>query len=425
MKWSKIITKCGEAGVKLCRENKTFFLHSSYNPRKEAENLVKSVEISNDAKSLLIIGIGAGFHIEEFLAKYSELHIIVMEFNYNYTNWAKENLPIVRKLIEEKKIMFIYSQDLYELKNRLLNYLSQNAVELFIHKQSLELIEDQNLKLWFKQIRLVKNSYLNQKEKLEENFNRNVYNNYPGMSHLNKYKECSFFLISAGPSLNKQLPLLKKISKNPKIVIGCVGTSFKLVHEFGIIPDFVMISDASEEINTQFDFEYNTNIPLYFLSTANHNAVSRYKGSKYIIFQEGYGPAANLAKTRNEPLILTGGSVATCLLDLMVKLGAKSVALVGQDLAFTDDQTHATGIGSNKKVIATDTLIEVEDFFRKKTIYTSLNLYSYKKWFENYAKNSNDVDLWNCTEGGAYIQYWKNSKLDLYFKNVVLNIQDV
>ncbi len=418
MRWTKQETKTGDFSVKVIANDRTFFLHSRYNPRKEAEDLVSNFEIPNDSCKLLIVGIGAGYHVAQFLERYPDISIFVIEFNHLYALWAQENLPLVNTIIHNDKVTFLYSSNLFKLKNYLIDYLVKSSYELFIYKPSLELIEDKSIKFWFKQVRLLTTSFNNQKEKLEENFNSNLFYQNNGLSQfMNQFNSMPFILISAGPSLLKQMGLLKKMAETKKFVIACVGTSYKVLHEFGITPNFVMISDANAEIIKQFDFEYNCEIPLFFLSTANHHVVQNYRGPKFIVWQKGFHPAEKWAAITQEPLINTGGSVATCLLDLIVYLGAKSVALVGQDLAFTDNQTHSKGIHSNKTVQITESLIEINDFYQQKKVYTPLNLYSYRIWFENYALTVKDRGmLWNCTEGGAYIENWKNEKLECYFQ---------
>ncbi|MGG3563605.1 6-hydroxymethylpterin diphosphokinase MptE-like protein [Neobacillus rhizosphaerae] len=413
LEWSQQETKSGDVSVKLIDEEKIFYLHSRYNPRREAENLVEQIDIPPEKDILLIVGIGAGFHVEQFQKKYNKLQLVVIEFNHLYAEWAKKQLSLVKNLVSDGKITFISSTNQDELKAILVSYLSNSSVELFIYKPAIELLQDLHLKLWFKQMRLIRKSYENQKEKMEDNFRQNLLYQNNGLSHFsNPFKNKNFILVSAGPSLIKQLPLLKKLDATEKFVIACVGTSFKLLHQHRISPSFVMISDASDKIGQQFDFQYNKEVPLFFLSTANHDTVCNYRGPKYIIWQEGYRLSEEMSDEKQAPLIKTGGSVATCLLDLSVFLGAKSIALVGQDLAFTDLQTHAHGISCNKTKIRTDSLLAVQDFYRKKKVYTPLNLYTYKVWFENYALTSKGpVELWNCTEGGAYIANWRNEKL--------------
>jgi len=224
-------------------------------------------------------------------------------------------------------------------------------------------------------------------------------------------------LVSAGPSLIKQLSVLKRIASAGDIKIAAVGTALKPLLNAGILPDLIMISDPNQKISEQFNLNPKFKLPpLFYLSTASHSVVANYCGQRYIAWQKGFGPAEQEADIRHEPLVLTGGSVATCLLDLLVKLGVTSVGLVGQDLAFTDGYSHAAGTVAARTIVEDQGLIWVDDYKQQGKVPTSLNLFSYLKWFENYAKEFNNQDfLWNCTEGGAYIPGWRHEPLNSYW----------
>lgn len=420
MEWFVQKARNGNQNVGVHKANKTVFLHSKYNPVKEASQLVGNMEIPIDSTEIMVIGMGAGYHIQELANQYPNLFITVIEFNYSYAKWAHTTLPLIGELDVNKKIKYIFSKNILLLKEMINRCISDKKVELYIYKPCLELIEDTGLVNLLKQIRLIKLSYASQKDKLENNFLLNTYEPVHGLNeYYNNLQNKDVILVSAGPSLTKQLSLLKEIADSKKFVLACVGTALKLLLQNKIIPQLVMISDANDAIMNQVVLKDVIDFPLFYLCTANHNAVKKYPGPKYIVWQKGYMLAEEYANKRNEPLIDTGGSVATTLLDLLVTCGAKSIALVGQDLAFTDNQTHASNINANKKVTITDTLIEVDDFYKRSKVYTPLNLFSYKVWMENYAlTHHGQIPLWNCTEGGAFINNWKNESLNLYLETM-------
>jgi hypothetical protein len=419
MEWFKLEARSGDLTVKVQSSDKIFYLHSRYNPRKEAKNLVDHIEIPPFSREIIVFGIGAGYHVLEILERFPNLHVILVELNEKYAEWSQRELPTVKDLINHSRVNYIHSSGLSELKKILSDLQNNNGSDIFIFQPSTKLIVDTQIRLLIKQIRLVKNSFYLQRPILEENFNKNIEGNYPTISHYSEtFNDKRIILVSAGPSLLKQMPLLKRISSSEDILIVSVGTSFNILYSYGITPHLVMIADANEAIVKQFDFDYPNQVPLFFLSTANHQAVSTYRGPKFILWQKGYNPSEKQALKTGEPLIQSGGSVATGLLDLVVKLGAKSIALVGQDLAFTDNQTHASGIQSNEIIKVTQSLIEVNDYYRQKKIYTPLNLFTYKSWFEAYALTINsNIHLWNCTEGGAYIENFIHDSLENFILN--------
>lgn len=423
--WEKIASKSGLWTIKLNVDGKEIFLHSKYDPIREAEQWVTGWKkfIPDNIKCLLVVGIGLGYHIRALAEHYPNSHIEVWEFNKKFAHWLKK-----QSLLDiPPNTEFYCSSDLAEIKEGFLNKISDSEVIVLIHQQSLNLIPpDLNpLKIGLEKYLLQQRALNNQKELLSENFVKNISLADPGMRAGEKIVHgYPALLVSAGPSLTKQLPVLKRIALSRDIKIAAVGTALKPLLKAGIIPDLIMISDPNQKISEQFNLSAVYRLPPFFyLSTANHTAVVNYCGQRYIVWQKGFSPAEQEADNRHEPIVLTGGSVATCLLDLLVKLGATSIALVGQDLAFTDGYSHAADTVAARPIIEDQGLIWVDDYKRQGKVPTSLNLYSYHKWFENYAQGFNKQDfLWNCTEGGAYIPGWRHEPLISYW-NFVLRRQ--
>jgi hypothetical protein len=307
--------------------------------------------------------------------------------------------------------------------------LSKSGENILIYKPSLVLIDQEEIRLTLESFLMKKRTIREQGESLRQNFELNLTLNDEDISrYIGNYQDGQAILVSAGPSLTKQLPLLK-IALEKGVKIACVGTSLLTMIKAGIRPNFVMVSDPKDAIQEQFVGVENENIPLFYLSTANHGAVKRYKGPRIIVWQRGFEEAEIQAKLNRVPLVETGGSVATCLLDLLIKLGFKKIALVGQDLAFTDNQTHAMNTHRYNQIHNDLHLIEVEDYYRTEKIKTSRNLFIYLKWFERYVEQHGNIELWNCTEGGAYIDGWKHFPLKKFlspfsFNSEVLNIEE-
>ena len=102
-----------------------------------------------------------------------------------------------------------------------------------------------------------------------------------------------------------------------------------------------------------------------------------------------------------------GGSVATLAFSLVCHLGFDKIILVGQDLAFTGNKSHADG--TFKETMAVE---DTKDFLMvpgnvEKMVPTREDFDNYRKWFEEfieYWKGIKDVQFINATEGGALIK---------------------
>ncbi|WP_338751617.1 motility associated factor glycosyltransferase family protein [Bacillus sp. FJAT-52991] len=414
MKFELIETRTAPT-VKVCKAENHFYLHSKYDPLKEATKWVNGIEQEKlQAKEIMVLGCGAGHHIQVLRKICPNKKIVVYELNSYFYDWIIQTKAI-DALLQDENITFRVirsNTDLSDLANEL-------KEEMIIFKPALNMVDDR-----FKEMVHILENYLiqertvkDQGQDLIENFYKNVQLEDQGLKAFNFKDSTKAVLVSAGPSLTKQLPLLKQAEMSGEFIIGCVGTAFIPLLTFGIKPDFVMIADPKEAIAEQLAIE-QAEIPLFYLSTASSKAVINYRGPRFVVWQKGFPLAEVEAGKRNEPLIATGGSVATCLLDVLVTLGVKSIALIGQDLAFTDQKSHAENTHAQRNIKNSPFLLKVMDYYQKKYVYTSRNLQVYLKWFERYVESNTDVEFFNCTEGGAYIKGWKHRPFAEYIKNV-------
>jgi hypothetical protein len=119
-----------------------------------------------------------------------------------------------------------------------------------------------------------------------------------------------------------------------------------------------------------------------------------------------------------------GGSVSHSAFDMLVELGCSSIALIGQDLAYSSDNdvyiesaaTHKKGDEVNKRKFGDD--IEAKGYGGKSVITNNVFL-NFARLFNFFAEEllENDIKLFNCTEGGLFIEGFTHCKLETYFKN--------
>lgn len=212
-------------------------------------------------------------------------------------------------------------------------------------------------------------------------------------------------LVAAGPSLNKNIQELKA-AKNKAFILA-VDTAVKPLVHAGIIPDAYITIDAKKPLNL-VDEERVRNIPVIAPITANHDILKRQRGKKIFYF-DGYmlGMYAYRAAGKILPAVQTGGSVACSGLSLLYKMGFNTIILVGQDLAYTDNKSHADGTFQDKMPTEnTDAMIRVKGNYEEE-VPTLANLKIYLDWFVMFvegAQKRRNVRFINATAGGAYIE---------------------
>lgn len=212
-------------------------------------------------------------------------------------------------------------------------------------------------------------------------------------------------LVSAGPSLNKNVKELKA-AKNKAFILA-VDTAVKPLLQEGIIPDAFITIDANKMM-TLVDREDIRDIPVIASVTANSSILERQRGKKIFFFDTYVLPMMAYAEVgKVMPGVAIGGSVACSGLSLLYKMGFNTIILVGQDLAFTDNKSHADG--TFEKVMPTentDGMVKVKGNYEDK-VPTRGDFKIYLDWFAMYIsgiKKHRNVKVINATKGGAYIE---------------------
>lgn len=224
----------------------------------------------------------------------------------------------------------------------------------------------------------------------------------------NSLSKYPVIIVSAGPSLNKQIDLLKKYQNS--FIIICVNQVFKLLLDNGITPDIVISLDSGSTPNWKRDeIPKNTfmfldvGVSKHYLEAMNNNCFFTSTNNDLISLMEDFGASVNI--------LPTGGSVATSAYALARHLGCNPIVFIGQDLALTDGKDHADGYKDtySKSFLEERTRLGfyVPGYYGG-YVKTERQLNFYLKWFEEAFKIDKDTIIFNSTEGGANIAGAKN-----------------
>lgn len=253
-----------------------------------------------------------------------------------------------------------------------------------------------------------------------DNTLKNIYNQIPRSSNLNCmyniYQQIPAVIVGAGPSLNKQIELLKQLQG--KAVIFGVGSAINVLERHQIKPTFRVAIDTSEMEATYFNKLADKSVDLIYFSILNEKCFKEYTGDLY------YGTPLinrNIVSFLEEQLeldaqaVFGGGSVSVFATDIASKLGCSPIILIGQDLAFPNLETYAAGAVNERKMdVERDRLIKKKDIYGNE-VYTRQNMYAIKTSFDNYIKVSGNENVINCSEGGLGIERVPNRN----FKEVI------
>ncbi|EDO7511525.1 DUF115 domain-containing protein [Campylobacter jejuni] len=221
-------------------------------------------------------------------------------------------------------------------------------------------------------------------------------------------------IVSTGPSLTKQLPLLKKYAS--KATIFCADSSYPILAKHNIKPDYVLslerIPLTSEFFNNDFG-EFDKDI-VFVLKSYVHPHTTKYlqKNNRNFMLVSTYASFINYLKLDDFGYFNMGFSVANMNFLLAIHLKHKNIVLIGQDLAYAKDGLSHTKDYSN--------LDKHEGHFqRDKNKYTTqaygdngkvessfvwtLFRHNFEQDVAN-AKKNYYITTYNCTEGGARIE---------------------
>lgn len=213
------------------------------------------------------------------------------------------------------------------------------------------------------------------------------------------------FVIAAGPSLNKNIKELKR-AKGKGFLIA-VDTAIKPLLREGIIPDMFATLDGIKPVEL-VEEEKAKEIPMLTKVTAARSVMDYHTGKKFFI-NEGYRYVDHLYEINGRSLqgFSVGGSVATYAFALVCHLGFRKIIFVGQDLAYTDNKSHADGTFQEKmQEEDTEKFMMVPGNYQEK-VPTLTNLDGYRKWFGEFIREwekGHYVEFINATEGGARIE---------------------
>ncbi|EOI3771755.1 motility associated factor glycosyltransferase family protein, partial [Campylobacter coli] len=144
-------------------------------------------------------------------------------------------------------------------------------------------------------------------------------------------------IVSTGPSLTKQLPLLKKYAS--KATIFCADSSYPILAKHGIKPDYVCMLERTE-ITAEFfnnDFgEFDKDIIFICAGVVHPKAIEYLKGRNLVITQKALAFPYYI-NLKDFSYAAVGLSVAHTLSYLATYLSHKNIIFIGQDLAYAEN----------------------------------------------------------------------------------------
>ncbi|EAJ6629012.1 motility associated factor glycosyltransferase family protein, partial [Campylobacter coli] len=305
---------------------------------------------------------------------------------------------------------------------RLIGDLFYRSYNLHIANDFYEHYKEDILKLNKLNMQIIKNHNLmrgNDPKDAMQGIEQFVYN-LPQMITHPSYKELlskrkgisdTAIIVSTGPSLTKQLPLLKKYAN--KATIFCADSSYPILAKHGIKPDYVCMLERTE-ITAEFfnhDFgEFDNGICFIIKSIVHPNAINYLtKKTDNFTIVSTYASFIQYLKLDYFGYFNMGFSVAHMACYLSLHLNHKNIIFIGQDLAYAkngnshpDDYQNSASYESRRYPH-----LYTLAYGGKEKIKTHHVWLMFKQNLEQDVEKIQkylDTKVYNCTEGGARIE---------------------
>ena len=403
-------TNCGAFTMAGQDELGTYYYHSNVNPIKEAAEFA-GYYYQPGCEEYVIWGLGLGYHIQEMLKLDDGIKLTIYESDMDVIYHCL-NAVDMSMYFASMNVTLIYDKEF----TRILDALEQITENFILHYPSLRHIKNEKIREQMEMF-FIRDSGKRNVAILFENNSRENFKNYDGyVDELRtEFEGKDVVIVAAGPSLDKNVELLK--NKKPNMLILSVGTAFRKLVQMGIEIDYMIATDANPRTYGHIRGFEEQQVPMLYLSTTYKGYAMNYKGKKYLICQNGYDRAEELAQKNGWNLYDTGGSVSTTALDVCILLGAKSIAFIGLDLAYTDNMAHASGTSSRVGVGMED--MQQVPAVGGGTVAASKLFMIYKRWIENRIQKADvTMPVYDATEGGAVVKGLRIITLEEYMGQI-------
>lgn len=406
-----IETKDGNQSVVIRYHSQDYRLNSSYRPIEEAKRWAEQFEIININTVINMFGLGNGMFARELLNKMGDSdRLLIYEPCFDIFNHVIKNYDISDILSDGRVFLFvdtINSDDFRRFSNALTNISNINSQIQCIYPSYNNIFTEKCIR-FFKDL---KDSFTSEK------INTNTLINFNEVDIINTFKNMEFIkdsssinelkkviptnvpaiLIAAGPSVEENIEVIKKAKG--RAVIFAADRILDYLLDSGVEPDFVLTIDGKKGVE-YFTTKSNVKIPLITYYEANYDILSIHQGIKVFCTNNSFLKRLYNIPGHLPPNVLPSGSVALVGFTACAELGFKRVILVGQDLAYDSENSHA---GKIKDKIKENRVVYIEGIDGQQI----KSRYDWKEFvlrYEDLMNRYSDIEVIDAKRKGAKIK---------------------
>lgn len=414
-------------------DGRAVFLHSRYDPVREAADFCKSLEAA-DAKCVILCGLGLGYHLKALIETFGEeTTVLVGEPDLVTIKTAMENVDLSKELATGRVEIFT-SLDKGELHERLQRH---STILMLGTRFAVPPVYRDHGAPWQAEFRQTLTDYAAFAKMslvtLVRNAGitcRNIANNLPAYLATppadilrGKFAGYPAILVAAGPSLAKNIDQLRDL--RDRAVIIAAQTTLKPLLSRGIVPHFVTSLDFNEMSKHFFEgVEIPDEVVLVAEPKATWHVVDAFRGPdakrprRVIILDNEFAHRCVGAELAQRTPMEAGATVMHLAFYLAQWLGCEPILFIGQDLGFTGHVYYSPGVAIHRAWQAEcgrycsiemkewERIVRNRSILRKavdhldREIYTDDQMFTYREQFErDFARSPQRII--DATEGGV------------------------
>lgn len=420
IKVASVPTRTDSLAIEVEQMGSHIRLNSKYDPVQEAQRWAAQYQAKNLDTVVTMFGLGNGMFLRELMNNLKQYqYIIVYEPSYEIFSHAVENYFLEDIFLNEKVLLTVRGINDYEYPyflSRIVTWMNIYSQLNCQHPAYEKLFPDA---FQYYQNAIQDNNFTcivskNTMDKIGKNLVENSVSNIIHIKDSITFwdltemlpKDIPVIIVSAGPSLNRNVEVLKQAKG--KSIIMAVDKAYITLLRHDIEPDFVVTLDAVKPLSSCGN-KAGFTTPLLCLLEGSQQILKNHAGRKVIydcsefmrrIYEE-------LGKKMIE--VSSGGSVSTSAFALCALARFRRIVLVGSNLAYDGGASHARAeYSAHEKDDAFE--LYVDDIEGNK-IRTRYDWYTFLRWYEAAILQMEEYDVINATEVGANIQGARNMTL--------------
>lgn len=420
-KFNILDTRDGSKTIEIAIGDDKYRLNSLYSPEKEAKRWAAKYEFNSINASVVMFGIANGVFARAILEKLKDDAVLfLVEPDISLFVYCLMNFDMCDIISDERVDLFVDTinfENLYfSFLDTITEFMLPNQIVCTypnlekVYKEKAEHFLSVIKKCYGVQLSLcmdINNAYQIAIENTFKNFHFIKDSNYL-TEFIGKIPDAvPVIIVSAGPSLDKNIEDLKKAEK--KAFIIATDTAVKSLIAHNVHYDIIITKDVRKS-DTHLANEKCYNKPIIADIRSKNSILETNKGRK--IWNNTSNFICNLYAKYGlgYTSCMLGMSVATDAFTVAELIGAKRIVFIGQDFAYDGEYSHAGSV-ANHRYDNINGIYEIEGIYGDK-VKARGDWVDMLQWFEaEIAKVGSDIDVIDATEGGAKIHGTRVMKL--------------